>query len=141
MTTQWYHFHSPRQLRLFGNVIGQEMRDSIKSVYVQVDATMVDEMLRFKNLVTIRLLNDDRRPSQVSTFHNFRDKLKSLRAGLPSLRDVEVQDPRDRAFGRVCKSCYERRVETSHGSEGLHLGVLVGLLDEGTHETALHVFM
>lgn len=98
MIKQWYHFHTPRQLRLFGDAIGQDMRDSIQAIHVQLDdATMIDEMLRFKNLVIIRILiNDDRGISQV-IFDNFREKVNVLRAGLPFFGDVQVQDPRDAA--------------------------------------------
>lgn len=97
-TKQWYHFHTSRQLRLFSDTIGQEMRDSIKFIHVQLDdSKMADEILKFKNLVVIRLLQNDRGASQISTFHTLRDILKCLIAGLSSLRDVEIQDPKDAA--------------------------------------------
>ena len=74
MTTQWHHFHTPRQLRLFGSAIGQEARDSIKYIHVQLDdCAMAEEVLRFRNVVVIRILNNDRGALQVSTFHTCLD--------------------------------------------------------------------
>lgn len=58
---------------------------------------MAEELLRFKNLVIIRLLNDDAGTLSISTLHTLRDKFELLRAGLASLADVEIQDPRDAA--------------------------------------------
>lgn len=96
MIKEWYHFHTSRQLRLFGDAIGQEMRDSFEILHVQLDdAKMADEILRFKNIVIIRILQDDHGALQTSTFHTLRDNLKRLRAGLPSLRYVQIQDPKD----------------------------------------------
>ena len=89
---QWYRFHTSRQLRLFGDAIGQEMRDSFKIIHVQLDdAKMADEILRFKNLVIKRLLQDDHGALQMSTFHTLRDNLKGLTAGLLFLKDVEIR--------------------------------------------------
>lgn len=97
MAPEWYQLHTVRQLRLFGDAIGQQTRDSIKAIHMQFDRTaMVEEVLRSKNLVTIRL-SYDRGALQVSSIHTLRDKLKSLRAGLPSFGDVEILDPRDGA--------------------------------------------
>lgn len=97
MTNQWYHFRTSRQLRLFSDAIGQTTRDSIKAISVQFDySAMADEVLRFKNLVTIRL-SLNRGVLQRSTFDTLCDKLKTLRAGLPFCEDIKVQDPRDPA--------------------------------------------
>lgn len=96
MTTQWHHFHTPRQLRLFGNAIGQEARDSIKYIHVQLDdVAMADEVLKFQNIVGIRILNNVGGALQVSTFSTRLNNLRSLKAGLPCLEGVQVQDPRD----------------------------------------------
>ena len=95
-STMTKHFHTSRQLRLFANTIGQEARDSIRIINVQLeDAAMAEELLRFKNIVIIRLLNDDAGALSISTLHTLCDKFKSLRAGLRSLANIEIQDPRD----------------------------------------------
>ena len=97
MTNQWYHFRTSRQLRLFSDAIGQTTRDSIKAISVQFDySAMADKVLRFKNLVTIRL-SLNRGVLQRSTFDTLCDKLETLRAGLPFCEDIKVQDPRDPA--------------------------------------------
>ena len=77
MTKKWNYSRKPRRLRLFGDTIGSEMRDSIKVVHVQPnEATMADEILRFPNLDIIHLSNHDRGVWHVSTIHTLRDKLK-----------------------------------------------------------------
>ena len=92
------HFHTSRQLRLFVNTIGQEVRDSIRMIHVRLnDAAMAEQVLRFKNLVIIRLLNNDAGALSISTLYTLRDKFKSLRAGLRSLAGIEIQDPRNPA--------------------------------------------
>lgn len=125
MTKQWYHFHTSRQLRRFGNAIGQEVRDSMRMIHVQLDdAAMAKELLRFKNLVIIRILNDDAGALQVSTLHTLRDKLKSLRAGLAFLADVAIQDPREAAnflpfeefFDAVMNGTMRKQLRTSDSS-------------------------
>ena len=48
---QWYQLHAPRQVRHLGNVIGQEMRDSVQAVLVQLgDIVLAGQLLRVKNL-------------------------------------------------------------------------------------------
>ena len=91
-----YYFHTPQQLRRFGEGIGQEMRDSIQRIHVQLDdSTMADELLGFKKMVSIRLLGNVRGAMQASTFDTLRHKPGSIRAGLPSLRDLKMHGPRN----------------------------------------------
>lgn len=53
----WHQFHTSRQQRLFGDTMGQGMRDSTKAIHVQLDDTrMADEILKYKILINIRLL-------------------------------------------------------------------------------------
>ncbi len=95
---EWYHFYTPRQLRLFGDAIGQDMRDSIQTIHVQFDdAAMTDELLRFRNLVMIRLLSNGSVALRASTFDTLIDKGDSLIVGLPSLKKIRFQDPSDAA--------------------------------------------
>lgn len=75
----FYHFHTPRQLRLFGDTIAPQMRNSMQVIHIRLDgAAMADELLRFKNLVKIRLLSDggdlgDLPASAIDTLREKRD--------------------------------------------------------------------